>query len=156
MYMLQNRLNELDSAILNIVGGKVHVTGFTREEILLSFLNTGIEAWSSKGLYDYQDLVFHDIKNNALIIVRKNGVEIDRYQYKEVLKKTVKFKKEEGNIVSRTFIIRESTYSDHYHFYFVVDKDKKSLATDEEKQSRLFDNKEKLNNFIFENFGIHL
>ncbi|BBN99609.1 hypothetical protein [Sporolactobacillus terrae] len=151
--MLQNMVNELESGILNIVGNKVHVTGFTREEMLQLFLDTGIEAWSSKGLYNLQDLEFHNIKSNALIIVKKDGKELNRYQYKEIIKKTIKFKNEEGKNVSRTFIIRKSAYSDHYQFYFVVDKKKESLKS-EVKQSRLFDNKEELNNFLFKKFSI--
>lgn len=78
---------------------------------------------------------------------------MNRYQYKEIIKKTIKFKNEEGKNVSRTFIIRKSAYSDHYQFYFVVDKKKESLKS-EVKQSRLFDNKEELNNFLFKKFSI--
>lgn len=77
--MLQNMVNELESGILNIVGNKVHVTRFTREEMLQLFLDTGIEAWSSKGLYNLQDLEFHNIKSNALIIVKKDGKELNLY-----------------------------------------------------------------------------
>ncbi|CAM4388591.1 hypothetical protein BAMA_10620 [Bacillus manliponensis] len=153
--MLQDRVNELNSGILDIVGEKVRVTGFTREEILQSFLNTGIKAWSFIGLYDVQDLEFHNIKDDALIVVRKNGKELNRYQFKNVTKNTVQFKDVKGKNVSRTFIIRKSIYSDHYHFYFVVDKEKEFSASDEEKQSRLFDNKDVLNNFLVEKYGIH-
>ena len=32
--MLQNRVNELDSGILDILGDKVYITGFTCEEML--------------------------------------------------------------------------------------------------------------------------
>ncbi|WAA08609.1 hypothetical protein [Fervidibacillus albus] len=39
--MLQNRINELNSALLDIYGNKVQVTGFTREEMLLKYLNEG-------------------------------------------------------------------------------------------------------------------
>ena len=151
--MLQNRVNELDSGILNMVGKKVHTTGFTREEILQSFLATGIKAWSSMGLYDVQDLEFHNINDDALIIVQKDGKEINRYQYKYVTKKTVQFKDEKGKNVSRTFIIRKSTYSDHYHFYFAVDKE--SSESDNEKQSRLFNNKDELVIFLLDNYGVH-
>jgi hypothetical protein len=154
--MLQARMNELSSGILDIVGNKVHVTGFTRKEMLQSFLDTGVKAWSSMGLYDVQDLEFHNIKDDALIIIRKDGKELNRYQYKFFKKKTVQFKDEKGKNVSRTFVIRTSSYSDHYHFYFAVDKEKESLASDEGKQSKLFDNQDELDSFIVEKFGIHL
>jgi hypothetical protein len=153
--MLQERMNELNSGILDIVGEKVHVTGFTREEMLKSFLDTGVKCWSSIGLYDVQDLEFHNIKDDALIIVQKDGKELNRYQYKYVTKNTVQFKDEKGKNVSRTFIIRKSTYSYHYHFYFAVDKEKDSLESVVEKQSRLFDNKDELDSFLVEKYGIH-
>lgn len=154
--MLQDRVNELNSGILNIVGKKVRITGFTREEMLQSFLNTGVEAWSSKGLYDVVDLQFHNIKDDALIIVQKEGIEINRYQYKFVTKKTVQFKGEKGTNVFRTFVVRRSIYSEHYHCYFIVDKEKDISSTNEYNQSLLFDTKDKLNYFLMDKFGICL
>ena len=151
--MLQNRLNELASAILDIEGNKVYITGFTREEMLQSFLDTGIEAWSSKGLYDYQDLEFHNIKDDALIIVRKDGKEINRFQYKPIYRNTIELKNEKGNKVSRTFKIRKSAYSEHYHFYFLVDKE--STVFDDEELSKWFDNKDELDKYLLEKYGVH-
>ncbi|MET1250503.1 hypothetical protein ABWW58_17155 [Sporolactobacillus sp. STCC-11] len=43
--MLQNWVNELDSGILNIVENKVHITGFTREEMLQLYLDKGIDVY---------------------------------------------------------------------------------------------------------------
>ncbi|SDZ68615.1 hypothetical protein SAMN05421736_1375 [Evansella caseinilytica] len=137
--MLQNRVNELDSGILDIVGDKVHTTGFTHEKMLQFFLDTGVQCWSSKGLYDYRDLEFCSIKNNALIIVRKDGKEINRYQYKPVHKDTVHYKNEAGKNVSLTFTIRKSFYSDHYHFLSETD-------------SLLFNNKDELDEYLLEKF----
>ncbi|MBT2606401.1 hypothetical protein J7E55_25900 [Bacillus sp. ISL-53] len=151
--MLQNRVNELNSAILDMKGNKVYITGFTREEMLQSFLDTGIEAWSSKGLYDYQELEFQNIKDDALIIVRRDEKEMNRYQYKQVYKGTIKFKNEEGKNVSRTFIIRKSTYSEQYHFYFVVEKE--ASETDDEKVSSLFNSKDELDKYLLEQYGVH-
>lgn len=150
--MLQNRMNELDSGILNIVGNKVYITGFTREEMLQSFLDTGIEAWSSKGLYDIQELEFHNIKDNALIIVQKDGIEIDRHQYKLIYKDKIELTNEKGNKVSRTFVIRKSTYSKHYHFKFVVDKE--SDIFDGKEQVMLFQDKEALNQYLLSKYGV--
>ena len=137
--MLQNRINELKSGILNIVDDKVHVWGFTREEMLLSHIEKEIENWYSQGLYDFQSLEFHNIQDNALFIVRKDGKEINRYQYKPVFKETVKFKDEKENTASLTFTIRKSTYSDHYHFLT-------------ENTSLLFENKSELDQYLLEKF----
>lgn len=123
------------------------------EKMLQLYLNEGAKNWSSQGLYDDEDLEFHNIKDNALIIVQKDGKEIGRYQYKHETKKKIEFKSEKGKKISRTVIIRKSVYSNHYHFYFVVDKEKES---DEEKQSLLFDNKVALNHFLKEKFDFQL
>ncbi|WP_188455578.1 hypothetical protein [Virgibacillus oceani] len=139
--MLQQRVNELKSAILNIVKDKVHVTGFMREEMLLLHLNEGSKCWSSLGLYDYQELDFSNIKSDALIIVQKDGKEINRYLYKRVYKDTIQFKDEDGKVLSLTITIRKSSYSSHYH-----------LLT--EKTSLLFDNNDDLSRFLLDKFGI--
>ena len=139
--MLQDRVNELKSGILDILEDKMYITGFTREEMLESHLAKGIENWSSKGLYDYQDLKFHNIKNNALLILRKDRKEIKRYQYKPIYRDTIQFKDTEGKMISITFTIRKSSYSDHYHF----------LA---EKISLLFNNKYELDVYLMEQYSI--
>lgn len=158
--MLQARVNELSSAILNTVNRKVHVIGFMREEILQSYLATGRNSWSSIGLYDVQDLEFHNIKDEALIIVQKNGEELNRHQYKVLKKKMIQFKDEKGKLFSTTFFIRKSVYSDHYHFYRLrhtkeIDKENKSLISKETQESKLFNDKQELDTFLVENFGIH-
>ncbi|MGE7780951.1 hypothetical protein ACQKL0_13500 [Peribacillus sp. NPDC097264] len=138
--MLQNRLNELNSAILNIEGEKVYITGFTREEMLQRYLELGSQCFSSKGMYDYQDLEFHNIKNDALIIVRKDTKEIGRHQYKSLFKDMVQFKDAEEKLISLTFTIRKSIYSVHYHFLT-------------EKLSLLFENKAELDKYLLEKFN---
>lgn len=151
--MLQDRVNELGSAILDIKNNKVYIMGFMNEEMLQLYLNKGAKNWSSQGLYDNEDLEFHNVKDNALIIVREDGKEISRHQYVHESKKKVEFKNEKGKNVTRTIIIRKSVYSNHYHFYFVVDKEKES---NEGKRSLLFDNKYALNHFLKEKFNFKL
>ena len=104
-------------------------------------MTKGIENWSSKGLYDYQDLEYYNIKTNALLIVRKNEKEINRYQYKPVYRDTIQFKDGDEKNVSITFTIRKSSYSDHYHFLT-------------EKTSLLFNNKGELDLYLMEKYSI--
>jgi hypothetical protein len=142
--MLQERINELKSAILEFEGDKVYVTGFTREEMLQRHLDNGSQCFSSKGIYFYQDLHFYNIQNHALIIVMKDAKELSRHQYKPVMKDTIQFKEfkdGEEKLLSLTFTIRKSTYSDHYHFVT-------------EKSSLLFENKDELDRFLLEKYGI--
>ncbi|OZU88631.1 hypothetical protein CIL03_10065 [Virgibacillus indicus] len=139
--MLQDRVNELKSGILNIKGNKAYVTGFMSEEMLQLHLTKGPKNWSSMGLYDNEDLKFHNIKNNALFIVKKNGTEVGRYQYKPVFRDAIQYKDEDGKSLSLTINIRKSQYSAHYHL----------LTT---KESLLFSDKDGLDSHLLEKFGV--
>ncbi|NIK11144.1 hypothetical protein FHR85_000517 [Alkalibacillus almallahensis] len=86
-------------------------------------------------MYDSENLQYHNIKNNALIIEKKDGEEIRRHQYNPIYKDTVKTKDENGKIISITFTIRKSVYSEHYH-----------LIT--EKISLLFENEGDLKRYL--------
>lgn len=152
--MLQDRLNELGSATLDIKKDHIYIVGFMNEEMLNAHLENESRNWSSMGLYDKEDINFYDIKDNALIIVRKDGKEINRYQYKPIDKRTVEFKDENGKKISRTFSIRRSVFSDHYHFNFVIEN--KEKISNKIEQSVLFDNKDELDQFIKEEFDLQL
>ena len=145
LYMLQERVNELQSAILDIVEDKVNVIGFTREEMLHLYLQSANGCYSSKEVYNYRDLEFHNINSNALFIIRNNGREIGKYQYKPLLKKRIQFKEVKDNIEkqsSLTFTIRKSIYSNHFHFLT-------------EKTSLLFENRSELDKYLLEKFNFN-
>ncbi len=79
--MLQERINELDSAILNVVGNWVYTLGFYNTERLNSYLEKGKKNWSSTGRYPIEEFAFDNIKTNATIILQHDGGEVARYQY---------------------------------------------------------------------------
>ncbi|MGP4074136.1 hypothetical protein ACTWQB_16660 [Piscibacillus sp. B03] len=139
--MLQKRINELNSAILEFEEDKVYVWGFTTEKMLPSYSNKGLKCWSSQGLYDIEELEYYNIKDNALIVVKKRGKEIGRYQYKPIYKDTVKIKDDNGKEKSVTFAIRKSTYTNHYHLFT-------------EKTSLLFESEKQLKLYLFDEFNV--
>lgn len=141
--MLQERINELASGILTIDGNRVHVMGFKNEKMLMSFLNNNKKNWSSMGLYDFQELNFNSIKNDALFIVMKDGKEIGKYQYVPVYKGTIKYKNSDGKSTTMVFTIRKSAYSGHYHFL-------------SEKISKLFENKKSIIDYLNREFGVSI
>ncbi|ENQ3079547.1 hypothetical protein [Bacillus multifaciens] len=138
--MLQERINELESGILTIDRDKVYVMGFNNEKMLMSFFNNNKKNWSFIGLYDSHKLDFNNIKNNALIIVMKDGKEIGKYQYIPVYKGTIKYDNKDGKSTSVTFTIRKSIYSKHYHFL-------------SEKMPQVFESKEFVTTYLREEFG---
>ena len=94
--MLQDRINELYSAIVNIVGDSVNTMGFYNSDRLRSYLEEGKKNWSSTGKYPYEELVFHNIRTNATIIWQQGGVEIARYKYINVKNGTLIYKNEKN------------------------------------------------------------
>lgn len=139
--MLQDRVNELKSAILDIKEDKVYITGFMSEEMLQLHLTKGSKNWSSMGLYDNKDLEFHNIKNNALFIVKKDDTEVGRYQYKPVFRDTIQFKDDDGKVLSLTINIRKSQYSEHYHLLTM-------------KESLLFSNNKELDSYLLDKYSV--
>lgn len=139
--MLQDRINELNSGILDIEENKIYITGFMNEKMMQLHLNEDSNNWSSKGLYDNEKIDFYNIKDNAFFIVRENGTETNRYQYKSILKDTFQFKDENGKSFSLTINIRKSQYGSEYHL----------LTT---KESLLFDSKNDLDNHLLKKYNV--
>lgn len=146
---LTNRINELNSAILNIKGDKVHILGFMSKEMMEKYFE-GSKNWYVMGLYDKEEMVFFDTKDNAFFIVQNDGIEIARYQYKPIDKQTVKLKEksDKGNDLYRTFIIRKDVFSKNYHLNLI--------KKDVENDSILFENKKSLNEYLKTEFNTQL
>ena len=92
MGFLQNRISELNSALINIIGGKVYVDGFYNEQQLLNHLENNINNFMSKGIYDFEEFNFNSAKTNALFIIRKDGIETKKVKFIHVLKDTLKLR----------------------------------------------------------------
>ncbi|MEC1177602.1 hypothetical protein P9B03_03825 [Metasolibacillus meyeri] len=139
-YLLQNRINELDSAILNFVGNKVHITGFYNAQRLEAYLNEGKDNHKSKGLYNRENITFTSVKDNSLFVVQENGIEQYRVQYQRIFKETLKLK------ISNTqemVSIHKDIYSNRF-----VHKTEKSITS--------FENRNELNNFLLDKYQTEL
>ena len=111
--MLQERINELDSAIINIKGNLVYTIGFYNTNMLNLFLNEGKKNWSSTGRYDFEEITFHNIKTDATFILQKDDIEIAQYRYKVVKTGTLVYENEQNKSGKATSIyeIRKELYS---------------------------------------------
>lgn len=138
--LLQNRINELNSAILNFARDKVYITGFYNAEMLLLHLNEGRDNHKSKGMYDKEDITFENVLNNALFIIQKDGVEQRRLQYKQVFKGEMKLKAQNKK---QMISVRKDTFSDHFLLHT-------------EKKITSFERKNELNLFLLEQFETNL
>lgn len=120
MGMLQDRINELDSAIVNVVGNLVNTVGFYNTDRLMSYLEEGKKNWSSTGRYPFEELVFHNIKTNATIILQQNGLEIARYKYKKVDNGSLLYENQQNKSGKATAVyeIRKEMYSSTWNLRF--------------------------------------
>ncbi len=89
---LQQRINELNSAIINIVNNKAYVKGFYNEQRLSTHLEKKIDNCSSKGIYEYAEFNFNKANTNALFVVQKDGIEIQRVKYVHVFKDSLQLR----------------------------------------------------------------
>lgn len=120
MGMLQDRINELDSAIVNVVGDLVNTMGFYNTDRLMSYLGEGKKNWSSTGRYPFEELAFHNIKTNATIILQKDGEEVARYQYINVKNGTLVYDNEQNKSGKATAVyeVRKEVYSSTWNLRF--------------------------------------
>lgn len=120
MGMLQDRINELDSAIVNVVGDLVNTMGFYNTDRLMSYLEEGKKNWSSTGRYPFEELVFHNIKTNATIILQQDEIEITRYKYIKVKNGSLMYenKQNKSGRATAVYEIRKEVYSSTWNLRF--------------------------------------
>ncbi len=109
--LLQQRVNELNSAIFKIMDGKVHLTGFYNEKRLKTHLDKGMDNWMSKGLYDFSDVTFKNIRNNALFLIMKDDEIIEKHKYSVYKQDTVERKSKSGPLI---LTIRKHEFLDEW------------------------------------------
>lgn len=117
--LLQNRVNELNNAIINFKESKVYIVGFENIKTMNSFLNKGTKNYSSMGMYDFENIVFSRIKNNALFIVQKDDVTHSKYQYTPIKKYTGTLitplcLDDQKKLKTETLIVRKNKFSEDY------------------------------------------
>lgn len=128
MNQLQDRIEELGSAIINIKGNKVYIMGFYNSERLNDWLN-GSDCWQSKGIYDKHEIDFSRAMDNSLIIIMQYDVETIRYQFKPFFKGVIKYTNLQETTISRIFTLRKCLYTKQYNIiYFNEINQKKSIV----------------------------
>ena len=141
--MLQARINELNSGIINVVGDAVHTLGFMNADRLHSYETMGLKNWYSVGRYQYENIDFHSTKSEAVFVLQENGQEVARYQFLPILRDTVSYINVKRKKATLTFEIRKNTYSSHYNFKT-------------ETQSLLFGSIAEIKKHMFQTYGYTL
>lgn len=129
--MLQERIEELNSSIIDIYEDKIKLTGFLSAERLLDYYDKGSDCRFSVELYPKEEFDIAYVKDNALVLIMENGKEIHRYKFVPVIKDTINYKDNNNNNRSRVFTIRHCSFSGKYNYKDI-------------EKSLLFDSKGKL------------
>ena len=138
--LLQDRIEELDSAILDIKD-KVYLTGFMSAERLTDYYNKNIQCYLSKGIYELENLDFSKIKDNAMFIILKDNVEIKKYQFIPIKNGSVSYKvPDKKSKLTKVYTIRKCNFSNKYNY---VDSD----------ISLLFDTYDDLSSYFLDRFN---
>lgn len=154
--MLQERISELGSGILQIKGTEVHLTGFMSPERLYEFYNNGIDCHFSKGIYPNRELNWGKIQDKALFVVlNENNNVVNKYQFLVVKKDTVKYKDKDNANRTKTYTIRKCQFTGTYNFIAretMMNDGKKNTVED----NKTFKSLDELNKFFLASFGLEL
>lgn len=89
---LQELLNEFGCTILNYSNGSIYVDHFYNEDRYIDFLN-GVSCKQGVGLFDLdEELTFNQLKDNTLVIIQNDGVEVEKHRYLTIFKATMEYK----------------------------------------------------------------
>ncbi|MDD2422417.1 MAG: hypothetical protein PHU78_09830 [Heliobacteriaceae bacterium] len=142
MNLLQQRIEELGSAIINYRGNLVHIDAFYNSDRLLDYLG-GLNCIQSVGLYDYEEIDYSRIKDNCLLIVKQDDKEVKRFRYAPIFKGTVKFSNPDKKSMTRVFTLRKCLYSKRYNM-IILDENNEKLSIVYENMQDVESNFEKM------------
>ncbi|MEV9639155.1 hypothetical protein ABZ756_00495 [Mammaliicoccus sciuri] len=109
--LLQNRINELNCAIINFTDKKVRVTGFYNEKMLNFHLEQNKNNYLSIGLYEYNDVTFSNIKSDALFLIQNNGLTVEKHKFVVLFRGAVQRLQNKGLLV---ITIRKNKFADQW------------------------------------------
>jgi len=140
---LQERIEELGSAIIKPYDNKIEVIGFMSEERLLDFYDKDINCIFSKGIYPIEDFDLAYIKDKALFIVIENGIELFKYNFEVIKNDILKYKDVENIQRVKVYKIRHCKYSNTYNYR-------------DTEQSLIFDTEDELREYLISEYNFIL
>ncbi len=114
--LLQERIEELNSGILNYTGNNIKLTGFLSGERLLDYLRDGLDCRFAVGVYPEEELNFAYIKDNGLFIIQQDGLDISKYEFSIIHSDTLRYRDEENKPKTKVYKIRYCPHSNKYNF----------------------------------------
>lgn len=142
--LLQDTIEELGSAIINIYPNKIFVTGFLSSERLFDYYDRGFDCRYSVGVYPIESYDVAYAKDNSLILILESDIEKLRYKFIKIKNDTVTFKLPGEKIKrSKVYSIRKCAITNIYNY------------KDTEK-SLLFNTQFELSAYFHTEYGIEL
>lgn len=139
--LIQERIAELYSGIINIFDDKIEIRGFLSPERLYDYLD-GTDCFYSFGIYP-KELYDESIsKDDAHFIVRENNVETKHWQYEKIYESCMMINVN-GNLTKRVLKVRKDRYGNNYQF----------IAKEE---NRIFESLEEMDQYLFERYDLKL
>jgi hypothetical protein len=112
--LLQDRISELDSGILNLKEDTVELTGFLSPDRLVDYLK-GVNCFFSFGIYPNSPYEESMSKDDAIFIVNKDDIEIKRWKYIKIYEGIAQLKIN-GLTMDRAIKIRRDSFGNKYQF----------------------------------------
>lgn len=115
---LQERIEEMDSGIINVKSSLIELTGFTCPDRLHDYYVNKSNCWFSTVVSKIEDYNIACIKDNALFVILDNDIEIKSYQFIPVERKTIKYKSDttKSLIADKTYSIRKCSQTGLFNY----------------------------------------
>ena len=118
--LLQDMLSEFGCTVINHINNKLMVDFFYSEEMYEKYLS-GLECKQGMAMYGAgQVLEVNKIPDEKMVVIKKDGVEIDRYKYTSIVKSTIVYKERnsDSKVVNKslTFRIRKNKFFELLNF----------------------------------------
>ena len=109
---LQEKFSEFGCTILNFSDDKIIVDYFYNEEMYEKYMS-GVNCRQGMGMYDINQVIeYNRIPDDKMVIIQKDGIEMNRYKYMTIFKATLIYNEKESkkNNKSLTFRIRRNKF----------------------------------------------
>lgn len=139
--MLQEILPQFGCNILNYKNNRIEVDHFFSVERYLDF-KKGVNCRQGMGLFnENEELNFNKLKDDILIVVLHNDIQIAKYQFNTIYKNTIVYK-DKKSTKSLTFSIRKNKY--HSNLIYI---DSKGISLD-------FNSLDDINKYLKETYDV--
>ena len=114
--LLQQHLSESGFTVINYTEGRIIAEYFYDQDMYEKYLG-GLDCRQGLGIYDdNEELDFGQLPDGRMVIVQREGENVQTYNFKTVFRATIAYKEEQANgkiaTRSRGLSVRKNTFGD--------------------------------------------